>query len=299
MGQYLIGYPEKSYPRLTHFGYSDEPRDFDSGMHRHVGYEFVFFFRGAAEIQVRDSGGRLYIGEDDLLIMPPDIPHKFATPPRPLQYSWLGFQSGTKIAGVTDKLMFPAETELHSLPPDELCFTEDRDPRVENISSGLALDDIRVLRKIPELRNPFEHIRREILEPQLFSKELIHLKILELLTLILRRMKRPNQSVFEQAAEYIDTHCCSPLDLESIAERMGYQSSYFSRKFSEHFGISPMRYLRRCRINRAKELLSAQSDIASTADSCGFSDVHYFYKVFKEETGLTPGEFSAAAAADD
>jgi AraC-like DNA-binding protein len=296
MSQYLIPYPEKSYPRLTHFGYSDEPRDFDSGMHRHIGYEFVFFFSGAAEIQVRESGPPLYIGEDDLLIMPPDIPHKFATPPRPLQYSWLGFQAGARIAGVTDRLMFPPDTELNRLPREELRFTEDRDPGIETISGGLAVDDILVVRKIPDLRGPFEHIKREVLYPQLFSREIIHLKILELLTLILRRMKRPNRPVFEYAAEYIDTHCCSPLDLGSIAGRMGYHSSYFSRKFGEHFGISPMRYLRRCRINRAKELLSAGRDIAASADACGFSDVHYFYRVFKEETGLTPGEYAAAAA---
>lgn len=292
MGQYLIGYPHKSYPRLTHFGYSDETRNYDSGMHRHIGYEFVFFFSGRTGISVKEKEPPLFLSGDDLLIMAPGIPHKFATPPEPLSYAWFGFQTGARVAGITDKLMFPEDTDLDRLTAEELGFTEDRDANIEGISQYLTKEDIQVVHKVPQLREPLEQIKREVLEPGPFGKEMIHIKILEILTLVLRKLKSRPRSAFNAAADFIRAHSQEQLNLSRIADYAGYQPSYFSRRFSQLFGVSPMRYVRQCRIQRAKVLLGTGTGITAVSESCGFRNVSYFNRVFKEETGRTPGAYA-------
>jgi AraC-like DNA-binding protein len=291
MGRYLVGYPEKNYPRLTHFGFSDEPREFDSGMHRHVGYEFVFFYNGASAVQVTENSSPVHLSGDDLLIMPPFVPHKFATPPEPLHYCWFGFQAGNRIAKSTDKMMFPADVELDKLPPEELSFTEDFDPKIDEITGNLHISDIAVIPNTPELRLPFQQIMKEILVPKPFSSELIHVKILEILTLLLRRLYTATFNLFDLAADYIRSHCSEKLTLAKIAGKIGYDSSYFSRKFTQTFGISPINFLRKCRIEKAKLLIAEGKPLFSAAEECGFSSVHYFNRVFREEVGITPGQF--------
>lgn len=48
------------------------------------------------------------------------------------------------------------------------------------------------------------------------------------------------------------------------------------------------------RINRATALLEyGVSGITETAMDCGFSDLFYFSRVFKQITGLSPSQFAA------
>jgi two-component system response regulator YesN len=68
--------------------------------------------------------------------------------------------------------------------------------------------------------------------------------------------------------------------------------------FSEYNRISLNSYLSEVRINKSKELLK-NSDllIGEIADAVGFSEVKYFYKVFKNITGATPNTWRQKNAA--
>ena len=56
---------------------------------------------------------------------------------------------------------------------------------------------------------------------------------------------------------------------------------------------TPMSYVTYCRLNRAKELFLNKSyqTVSEVANEVGFSDVHYFSRVFKKTTGETPTQF--------
>ena len=78
-------------------------------------------------------------------------------------------------------------------------------------------------------------------------------------------------------------------DIDSLAALSQVSPAYFRRVFLQCFGMSPVKYINRLRLARAKELL-AQSEctVESVAELAGFHNVYYFCRFFKKETGMTP-----------
>jgi AraC-like DNA-binding protein len=76
-----------------------------------------------------------------------------------------------------------------------------------------------------------------------------------------------------------------------------YQSERISRRqfdelFKKRFDTTPARYITLQKIEYAKQLLGMPHlSIMEVAERSGFSDVYYFSKVFKKETGSTPSAF--------
>ncbi len=84
----------------------------------------------------------------------------------------------------------------------------------------------------------------------------------------------------------------SDLLLSTIARTVGMSETYFRRLFREIHGISPMQYLLNLRIDHAKTLLTyRKAKISEVAVASGFSDIYYFSRQFKKQTGLTPTEY--------
>jgi len=53
--------------------------------------------------------------------------------------------------------------------------------------------------------------------------------------------------------------------------------------------MTPNRYLVTRKVEYAKKLLlSKELSVTAVAELCGFSDVYYFSKVFRKETGIAP-----------
>lgn len=55
---------------------------------------------------------------------------------------------------------------------------------------------------------------------------------------------------------------------------------------------SPVSYLIQYRLKKAAELLAnTEMKVAVTSEECGFHDVPYFYRKFKEIYGISPIEY--------
>lgn len=82
------------------------------------------------------------------------------------------------------------------------------------------------------------------------------------------------------------------LTVENLAKVCGISCGHLRRLFVKQFGMSPIKYISRKRIERAKELLKYDlSSITDISEMLGFSGIYYFCRSFKKETGLTPGEY--------
>lgn len=91
---------------------------------------------------------------------------------------------------------------------------------------------------------------------------------------------------------FIHDHYASELDTASIAASAAISESECLRCFHSAIGTTPIRYLRQYRIRMAEQLLSAtQLRIADVSAGCGFPDVSYFTKTFREMKGCTPSDF--------
>jgi AraC family transcriptional regulator len=97
--------------------------------------------------------------------------------------------------------------------------------------------------------------------------------------------------------EYIEEHLDAGLTLEQMAAAAHLSVYHFSRQFKAATGLPPHQYVIARRIERAKELLQAGTDLslAEVAAHAGFSDQSHFSSHFKRLIGVTPGQFRAPA----
>ncbi|MBB3131249.1 YesN/AraC family two-component response regulator [Paenibacillus rhizosphaerae] len=84
----------------------------------------------------------------------------------------------------------------------------------------------------------------------------------------------------------------SDLSLNLAAERLNLNPAYISRLFKQITGQPFVDYLKQIRIEKSKELLkSGNMKIGDIGKRVGYSNSHYFIKVFKDSIGITPGEY--------
>ena len=80
--------------------------------------------------------------------------------------------------------------------------------------------------------------------------------------------------------------------IEELSIQAGYSTMHLYRKIKSLTGQTPSQFVRTIRLKRAAELLSSKSDnISQIAYQVGFSNVSYFNKCFKDQFGMTPGDF--------
>ncbi len=105
-----------------------------------------------------------------------------------------------------------------------------------------------------------------------------------------------SQRLARRAMAYIHENYALSLSRQDIARYVNASDGHLARCFKQETGLTPMVYLNRYRIQRAKYLLENTSQsITSIAISCGFSDVNYFSRVFRQETGKSPRTYRRSA----
>ena len=83
----------------------------------------------------------------------------------------------------------------------------------------------------------------------------------------------------------------SRMSLEQIAEECGMRYDSFRKRFSTTYGISPGKYRISCRIEAAKNALSAGESVADISERLGFTDVYTFTHRFTAEVGISPAKY--------
>lgn len=106
----------------------------------------------------------------------------------------------------------------------------------------------------------------------------------------------PPHSRLAEVTGYIVDNLDANLTLGELAAIAGMSRFHFTRKFKQHLGIGPARYVQRLRIERAKALmLKGDTPLADVALAAGFADQSHFTRRFKNFTGETPGRFQHRA----
>ena len=96
---------------------------------------------------------------------------------------------------------------------------------------------------------------------------------------------------------FIDSHYSEPLDTAGIAASAAVSKSECLRCFHSTIGTTPIQYLRKVRLQRAAELLLTSSrKVVDIGLSCGFTEMSYFARAFRELYGCTPTEYRERTA---
>jgi signal transduction histidine kinase/DNA-binding LacI/PurR family transcriptional regulator/CheY-like chemotaxis protein len=100
---------------------------------------------------------------------------------------------------------------------------------------------------------------------------------------------RATQQLVRQATACIHVRYAEALTRDDIARKVGISADYLTDCFHQELGITPMTYLRRYRILRARALLETTDlPIIQVAMQTGFSDGTYFTRTFQREAGMSP-----------
>lgn len=96
-------------------------------------------------------------------------------------------------------------------------------------------------------------------------------------------------STVERTLAYIAAHYHEALSLKQIANICDINTSYLGQVFKKVTGESFTNYVNKYRIEKAKHLLSNSSlKVYEVAQRVGFTDYHYFLKIYKKITGIIP-----------
>jgi transcriptional regulator GlxA family with amidase domain len=92
-----------------------------------------------------------------------------------------------------------------------------------------------------------------------------------------------------RAKDVMDARYAEPLDLSELADQAGFSRYHFARTFRRAYGETPVAYLSRRRIERAKDLLrSANLTVTEVCHLVGFTSLGSFSARFTELVGLSP-----------
>lgn len=130
------------------------------------------------------------------------------------------------------------------------------------------------------------------------STGLFKLKILELLydlsqanPIFLQQLMNLNRNETRDLMSVMELHYLRPLTLEELASISGRSLSSFRREFESTFQMTPAKWIREKRLQKAKELfLSTQLTIADICYEVGYENASHFSRLYKSHFGYNPSE---------
>jgi AraC-like DNA-binding protein len=266
----------KTLERIQDKTWSMEPN-------RHENYEMVYMKKGYAVFDI--SGQPVNLGPNDIVIIKPMQFHKFIVKSESgCEFIVLYFTFENRISGEYSEI--PLEDFLNFISGKEA------GPYI-SLKVNQKNEIIVLLNRILK--------ERESSEPG--SEFLNYLLVMELFVLLSRALKMEWENSIKSkspklkeliniAVNFIHNNFERDISLGDIAKFVFLSPSYFTRAFKEETGVSPINYLLKVRIERAKELLADTGfRISDIALNVGFSNQQRFNEMFKKFTGQTPLQY--------
>ena len=161
------------------------------------------------------------------------------------------------------------DVEAHATSVDSLVHSNNVEVSTEKKDESVAVEGVEEEAVSGEL----EKEASEIIETTELSKDGERF-CRKLERIVHTRMKNPN------------------LNIDIIASQFGMGRTNFYRKVRELMGMSPNDYLRKCRMERAAEIIKTTNlPIADICAQVGIPDAQYFSRVFKSFFGTTPSAY--------
>ena len=240
--------------------------------HAHKFFQYIYVVEGEGHITMGDT---LYsFQKDHIYMIPVSVVHDFA--------------AGDREELQTIEIKFEVvEEEILSL--------------VNQLPETMCLDN-------PVLKQILEMMIREGQEAGKYYMDIVHLKFCEFMARLFRIREQEQATlankaiepdfadeedpVFQPVISYIRSYMDQSITLEKLADIACLEKTYFSKKFKEKYGRSPIHFINDMRLSKARELLKyAHMNITQIAQQTGFQSLHYFSRFFTQKEGISPYEY--------
>jgi AraC-like DNA-binding protein len=186
-------------------------------------------------------------------------------------------------------------------------WTEFRGPVVETLRRSGVLNPSSPIRKgaiaagletaIDAVHARVRHAQRPGFDPELSARMLGALAVWQACGRATPARSRLVRAVAE-AERHLAEHLNEPVNIETLARRLGVAYSHFRRAFKLHTGFAPWQYVLQQRLDRARRLLSAgDSTLEDIAGRLGFSSAFHLSAAFKQAFGTAPDKWRRQFAA--
>lgn len=102
----------------------------------------------------------------------------------------------------------------------------------------------------------------------------------------------PTEEIVKKAKAIFDSYFQDHTRLTTEIKSLGISQNHLIQLFRRQFNETPVGYINRLRVERAKALLrETDMGILNIAMSCGFGSLSSFYECFKKQVALTPKEY--------
>ena len=109
------------------------------------------------------------------------------------------------------------------------------------------------------------------------------------------RSHRSDSRLLPELVYILRANLAQSMSVEELAQSAGISVTRVKKLFHEAYGCGPIHYFLQLKIEEAQKILvHSRCNVSQTAQRLGFSSVHYFSRLFKEKTGLSPREYVAS-----
>lgn len=185
-----------------------------------------------------------------------------------------------------DYYQFPAEVKAHSYDLQLI-------RRLVTINPGrelLQYDPRTLDNSIPSIRN-IARLQQHPDASELETTGILQQLIARFLEKALFRNHQLDPRVKETLL-YIANYIHQPIQIDTLAGICHLTKDHFIRLFRKEMRLTPVQFINRKKIEAAQlRILIGHESITGTAYSLGFENISYFNRLFKKETGMSPGAY--------
>ena len=229
-------------------------------------YYLLYVVRGGLRVKLSDGWT---VCEPGCFIFFPPNTHYVYTHSRGdvLEYLWVHF-TGAEVEKILEEYEFSLFPKINRIKPDETI-----DARFNNIFSVFSRQD------------KFRDRELSLLLERLFIS-------------MARRLSdgaiKDNQLM--KSIAFINSRYNGEIRIPELAAIESLSVSRYNALFRKLMGSSPTEYITKMRISSARELLlGTDLSIVKISRLVGYTDPHFFSRIFKANTGLSPTEFRRKA----